>query len=225
MRAVAKLRIPRTAWWALIFAVLITPIGVWLINNWVDRVGKPWVFSDVEQLPSNRVGLVLGTAPTLENGRRNLFFVYRMQAAAELFKAGKVEYLLVSGDNSRKDYDEPTAMRDALVALGVPKDRIYLDYAGFRTLDSVVRAEAVFKERKFTVVSQRFHNERAVFIARERGLEVVGYNARDVSTAVAPQVQFREYFARVQMVLDLFLLGTQPKFYGEPIRIGVDPIQ
>ncbi|MDX2004005.1 MAG: ElyC/SanA/YdcF family protein [Meiothermus sp.] len=221
------MRLPRIRKWWLIFPALLvlTPVGVWLVNAWVDRVARPWVFNDLEQLPTNRVGLVLGTAPTLEDGRRNLFFVYRMQAAAELYTAGKVEYLLVSGDNSTKTYDEPTAMRDALVALGVPKDRIYLDYAGFRTLDSVVRAEAVFKEQNFTVISQRFHNERAVFIARERGLGAVGYNARDVSAAVAPQVQFREYFARVQMVLDLFLLNTRPKFYGEPIRIGIDPIQ
>jgi SanA protein len=213
-------------WWAT-FAVLIllAPVGVWAINAWVVRVSQPWLFDHLKHLPSNKVGLVLGTAPTTQDGRRNLFFLYRIQAAAELYRAGKVQYLLVSGDNSRQTYDEPSAMKDALIGLGVPQARIYLDYAGFRTLDSVVRASEVFKQQEFTIVSQGFHNQRAVFIGRERGLKVVGYNARAVPTALAPQVKVREYFARVGMVLDLFLLGTRPKYLGEPIRIGIDPIQ
>lgn len=215
----------RRLWLILPVVVLLTPLGVWAINAWVVRVSQPWVFESLDALPKNKVGLVLGTSPTTNDGRTNLFFLYRIQAAAELYKAGKVEYLLVSGDNSRKDYDEPSAMRDALVKLGVPAERIYLDYAGFRTLDSVVRANEVFKQQKFSIVSQAFHNQRAVFIGRERGLEVVGYNAREVPSALAPQVQVREYFARVAMVLDMFLLDTQPKFLGEPIRIGIDPVQ
>ena len=215
----------RRLWLIFPLLILLAPLAIWVINAWVNRVCQPWIFDSLENLPTNKVGLVLGTSPTTEDGRTNLFFLYRIQAAAELFKAGKVQYLLVSGDNSRKTYDEPSAMRDALVQLGVPKERIYLDYAGFRTLDSVVRANEVFKEQEFTIISQAFHNQRAVFIGRERGLEVVGYNAREVPTALAPQVQVREYFARVAMVLDLFLLGRQPKYLGEPIRIGIDRVQ
>jgi SanA protein len=195
------------------------------INAWVERVSQPWLYADLDQVPYNRVGLVLGTGPTTARGRPNPYFVGRIQAAAQLYQAGKVDYLLVSGDNSSRYYDEPSAMRDALTAHGVPKERIYHDYAGFRTLDSVVRAREVFGEQRFTIISQEFHNQRAVFIARERGLEAIGFNAPEVPEWFNSNTQFRERLARVQMVLDLFLLGTQPRFLGEPIRIGVDPIQ
>lgn len=215
--------------WAKVFLLLtslvvVSLLGVVAINAWVSRVAQPWLFDDLSSLPSNRVGVVLGTSPRLVDGQPNLYFTYRVQAAARLYEAGKVEYLLVSGDNSSQFYNEPLAMREALEQLGVPRERIYLDYAGLRTLD-VVRTKEVFQEQRFTVISQRFHNERAVFIARERGLEAVGFDARGVSRRSSPMVYIREYFARVQMVLDLFVLKTNPKYLGEPIRIGVDPIQ
>lgn len=205
--------------------VVSIPLLVFGINSWVERVSQPWLFADLDEVPHNRVGLVLGTGPTTVRGRPNPYFVGRIQAAALLYKAGKVDYLLVSGDNSSRYYDEPSATRNALITQGVPTERIYRDYAGFRTLDSVVRAKEVFKEQRFTIISQAFHNQRAVFIARERGLEAIGFNAPDVPEWFNTSTQFRERFARVQMVLDLFLLGTQPRFLGEPIRIGVDPIQ
>ncbi|MCX7783094.1 MAG: YdcF family protein [Meiothermus sp.] len=194
------------------------------INTWVERSSQPWLFADADQIPHNRVGLVLGTGPTTVRGRPNPYFVGRIQAAARLYQAGKVDYLLVSGDNSSPYYDEPSAMREALIAQGVPKERIYRDYAGFRTLDSVVRAREVFGEQRFTVISQLFHNQRAVFIARQRGLEAIGYNAPDAPEGFNSNTRFREPLARVQMVLDL-LLNKQPKYLGAPIRIGIDPIQ
>ena len=209
----------------MVFLACAALAGLVAINNWVTRVAQPWLFDDLAKLPHNRVGVVLGTSPKLANGQPNLYFTYRLQAAANLFKAGKVGYLLVSGDNSSPFYNEPVAMRDALVELGVPRERIYLDYAGLRTLDSIVRTKEVFQEQSFTVISQRFHNQRAVFIARKRGLEAVGFDARAVSRRSSPLVYVREYFARVQMALDLFFLDTQPKYLGQPIRIGVDPIQ
>ncbi len=211
--------------WFSGFLALSFPLWLFGINTWVERVSQPWLFAEAEQVPHNRVGLVLGTGPTTVRGHPNPYFVGRIQAAAQLYRAGKVDYLLVSGDNSSRYYDEPTAMRNALIAQGVPKERIYRDYAGFRTLDSVVRAKEVFGEQRFTIISQRFHNQRAVFIARERGLGAIGFNAPDVPEWYNTNTQFRERFARVQMVLDLFLLGTQPRLLGEPIRIGVDPIQ
>ena len=209
----------------MVFLACAALAGLVAINNWVTRVAQPWLFDDLAKLPHNRVGVVLGTSPKLANGQPNLYFTYRLQAAANLFKAGKVGYLLVSGDNSSPFYNEPVAMRDALVELGVPRERIYLDYAGLRTLDSIVRTKEVFQEQSFTVISQRFHNQRGVFIARKRGLEAGGFDARAVSRRSSPLVYVREYFARVQMVLDLFFLDTQPKYLGQPIRIGVDPIQ
>lgn len=208
--------------WFCSLLFLFFPIWLFGIGTWVERASQPWLFTEAEQVRHNRVGLVLGTSPTTVRGHPNPYFVLRIQAAAELYRAGKVDYLLASGDNSSLYYDEPTAMRNALIALGVPQERIYRDYAGFRTLDSVVRARQVFGQQSFTIISQRFHNQRAVFIARQRGLEAIGFNAPDVPEGWS-NTRFREPLARVQMALDL-LLNRQPKYLGEPVRIGVDPV-
>ena len=186
----------------------------------IVRSASGRVFSEVDNVPERKVALVLGCIPELSNGRTNAFFSYRIQAAADLFHAGKVRYLLVSGDNHRKGYDEPTAMKEALVAKGVPGDRVVCDYAGFRTLDSVVRAQKVFEQEGFVVVSQQFHNQRAIYIARCKGLDAVGYNARDVSRRWALKTRLREQLARVKTVLDMYVLRTRPKFLGQPVPIG-----
>ncbi|MDF1860822.1 MAG: ElyC/SanA/YdcF family protein [Verrucomicrobiales bacterium] len=102
----------------------------------------------------------MGCSEFLANGRTNLYFRYRMEAAAEAFHQGKYRFLIVSGDNSRKEYNESEAMRNALFRRGVPYSRIYEDFAGFRTLDSVVRAKEIFGQKMLLVISQRFHNER-----------------------------------------------------------------
>lgn len=210
--------------WIVGLLVLSIPLLVFGINAWVERSSQPWLYTNLNQVPYNRVGLVLGTGPTTVRGKPNPYFVGRIQAAARLYQARKVDYLLVSGDNSSPYYDEPSAMREALMALGVPKERIYRDYAGFRTLDSVMRAREVFGEQRFTIISQAFHNQRAVFIARYRGLEAIGYNAPDPPEGFNSNTRFREPLARVQMVLDL-LLNRQPRYLGAPIRIGIDPSQ
>jgi SanA protein len=208
-------------WWflGLVFLLVLTALGVWLSSAWVERNAAGLLYSSVTDVPENRVGLVLGTSKNAPSGGPNLFFEARMDAAAELFRAGKVQNLIVSGDNSTAAYNEPADMRDALVARGVPENRIFLDYAGFRTLDSVIRARAIFGQERLTIISQAFHNERAVFIAQRRGIEAVGFNARDVGGAAGARVGFREVLARVQVVLDLYVLDTQPKFYGPPVNI------
>lgn len=176
-------------------------------------------YDNVDDIPHNRVGLLLGTNATTPRGTHNFYYTHRINAAAELFHAGKVDYILVSGDNHSKQYDEPTMMRDSLVLHGVPADRIVLDYAGFRTLDSVVRAKEVFGQSSFTVISQEFHNARALVQARHYGIDAIAYNAHDVAHR-GPwlKVQCRERLARVKLYLDLFT-GKQPKFLGEKIEI------
>lgn len=174
----------------------------------------PFVSADRAALPITDVALVLGCSKQLGDGRRNLFFERRMAAAAELYRTGQVSYLLVSGDNSRPDYDEPSDMRAALVAAGVPASRIVRDHAGFRTLDSVVRAKQVFGLSELIVVSQRFHNERAVFLARAHGMRAYGYDARDVGGAEGLRVKLREVVSRLAAVLDVRVLGSTPRFGG-----------
>ena len=194
-------------------------ITIFLANYLVERSTGQKVYNSTEAIPYNKVGLVLGTGKILPNGHINLYYRYRIEAAAKLFKAGKVDYLLVSGDNSTKNYDEPSTIKNDLIDKGVPATRIYLDYAGFRTLDSVVRCKAIFGQESITVISQQFHNERAIYIAHQKGIKAVGFNARGVNVRYGFKTMIRERLARVKMVLDL-LLGKQPKFLGDPIKIG-----
>ncbi len=178
------------------------------------------VHTDLASLPDEPVGLVLGTSPKI-GGLRNVFFEHRMNAAAELYRAGKVKKLLVSGDNGSTYYDEPTAMRDALISRGIPSSDIVLDYAGFRTLDSVVRAKTVFGLKHLTIVTDDFHLPRALYIAQERGLDAVGYQSKPVKRADSPWTYTREVGARSLVWLDLHILNRQPKFNGPPEPIHV----
>lgn len=194
----------------------VLAFGAWLAVEAlrIDSRVAPFVSGDRARLPVTNVALVLGCSKQLADGRKNLFFERRMAAAAELYRTGQVGYLLVSGDNSRPDYDEPSDMRAALVAAGVPASRIVRDYAGFRTLDSVVRAKQVFGLSELIVVSQRFHNERAVYLARAHGIHAYGYDARDVGGAEGLRVKLREVASRLAAVLDVRVLHSTPRFAG-----------
>lgn len=203
--------------------VLVSGCATLLIvaDLWVRAVGASHSHDLASDVPETRVAVVLGCAERLADGRPNRFFRHRIEAAAELYRQGRVRGLIVSGDNRRKDYDEPGAMREALAAAGVPRDRIWCDYAGLRTLDSVFRARRIFGQDEFIVVSQRFHNERAVFLGRRLGLKVHGFNAADVPVAAAPTTYLREALARVKAVLDATVLGTQPRHGGPPVEISL----
>ncbi len=201
-----------------VFGLAGAGIAIWASDRWVESVAAKHCHETVDQVPAMPVALVLGCSP-LVGTRTNYFFEHRMDTAAQLYRSGKVKALIVSGDNSTKEYDEPTAMKEALVKRGVPESAIYSDYAGFRTLDSVVRADSIFGQKHFIIVSQRFHNERAVFLARQRGLEAEAVNAKDVDTPSAKKTYLREYLARVQAVLDVTVLQTQPKFDGPAVVI------
>ena len=172
----------------------------------------------MEEVPKNKVGLVLGTSNKLSNGRQNPYYSYRINATIALFKSGKIEFVLVSGDNATQYYNEPTTIKKDLIAGGIPQEKIFLDYAGFRTLDSMVRAKEVFGLERVTVISQKFHNQRAIYLAERKGLTAVGFNATDVTGNSGLKVHLREYLARVKVFIDL-VFNTQPKFYGERIEI------
>lgn len=177
------------------------------------------MFSNVNEIPHNKVGLVLGTAPKTPWGVRNNYFDYRIEAATDLFKSGKIDYILVSGDNHSTEYDEPSCMRDSLIKNGIPQNRIILDYAGFRTLDSVVRAKEIFGQNTLTIITQQFHNERALYLAKHYEIDAVGYNAKEIEYWKKKLKNHgREYLARVKMFIDLYT-GKQPKFLGEKIII------
>ena len=189
--------------------VAIVCLSLMLICNQIvvnNAEGK--VFSDIDSIKYNKVGLLLGTTPQARIDRiTNYFFIYRIDAAEELYKAGKIEQILISGDeNSLDGVNETECMRDSLLARGVPASAIILDGKGFRTIYSVINANKVYGLKSFTIISQKFHNERAIYLAEHLGLDVENiqaYNAKDPKSARAYLTTIREYFARVKMFLDL----------------------
>ncbi|HVJ45258.1 MAG TPA: ElyC/SanA/YdcF family protein [Luteolibacter sp.] len=176
------------------------------------------IFTDVKTLPPVKVGLVFGTSDKVA-GRENLYFRYRIDAAEEVWKAGKLETIIVSGDNRSKYYNEPEKMKAALVARGLPADRIVCDYAGLRTLDSVVRAKEIFGADPVLFISQRFQNERAIYLADAHGIEAYGFASQDVQSQQGVKTKMREIAARVQMWLDVHFLNTRPRHLGEKVEL------
>jgi len=189
-------------------------------NRWIKNSTAKHLYSDAQLIPNNEVGLLLGTVRTLASGYENQYFTYRIRAAAELYHSSKIKHVIVSGDNHKKSYNEPEDMKQALMELGVPEKAITLDFAGFRTLDSVIRCKEEFQQESFTVISQPFHNQRAVFIARKHKINAIGYNAQDVGAAYGRKTRFRELFAKTKAVIDVYLLNKQPKFLGPKIDIN-----
>lgn len=203
----------------IILIILVIIAAVVAFANWkIPHDTKAYIYDNADSIPSQKAALVLGTARYIGD-RQNLYFTYRIQAAKELYEAGKVKVFVVSGDNSRKDYNEAEDMRAALKEVGIPDSIIHCDYAGLRTLDSVVRMNEIFGQSSFIIVSQEFHNERAIFLAQHYGFTAYGYNAKDVSlNRFSYRTKVREIFARVKVFVDI-VTGKGPKYLGEPIQI------
>lgn len=192
--------------------------AVWGVSRHIDAAANPHLFDDLRNLPHRDVGLVLGTSRN-RSGGLNEFYSTRIAAAAELYHSGKIGHIIVSGSNPSRYYNEPAVMKRDLVEMSVPPESITEDDAGLRTLDSVVRANKVMGQHSFVVVSQRFHAARAVYLAREFGLDVIGYCANDPPGPALVSAQLREYGARFKAMLDVTVLGTQPMHLGEPVAI------
>ena len=197
----------------LAFAAVVIYANVTAV--WASR-GR--IFDEVSAIPPTKVGLLFGTTDKVK-GRENLYFRYRIDAAVRVWKAGKLDTLIVSGDNRSRYYNEPEKMKHALIARGIPEDRIVCDYAGLRTLDSVVRAKKIFGADPILFISQRFQNQRAIYLAKANDIEAYGFDARDVETQAGFKTKLREVGARVKMWLDVNFLDTRPKHLGEPIEM------
>lgn len=188
-------------------------------NIKVEQAAKKRIYTEIDSIPYNKVALLLGTNPLNRRGRPNSYFTNRINTAAELYHAGKVDFIIASGDNHIKEYDEPTAMRDSLMAHGVPESRIILDFAGFRTLDSVVRAKEVFGCDSLTIISQEGHNARALYLAEANGIKAITITAPlRAGRWVRTRLALREWLACDKMMLDIWF-GKQPHFLGEKIEI------
>ncbi len=207
--------------WLLIAAAVLALLVVFVAGvNWsLLKKAEGKVFNDAGKLERRDVTVILGTSPIVAGKWLNQFFESRMDAAASLWKAEKTRHFIVSGDNSRKDYDEPTAMRDALVKRGVPISAITLDYAGFRTLDTMARARAVFGQQRVIVVTDDFHLPRSLFLAEAHGMDAIGFCGIPVTGEWTRRTRYREVLSRVAAWLDVYVLKTKPKFYGPPVAI------
>ncbi len=199
-----------------LFGFIVTYIII--VNSYVTLKAKNSIYENELKIPENRVGLILGASKYTSNGQINLYYKYRLEAAISLYKSGKIEYILISGDNSKKDYDEPTDFKNDLILKGIPENKIYLDYAGFRTLDSVVRAKEIFGLTAVTIISQKFHNERALYLAKHFNIDAIAFNAKDIKGRYGFKTKLREYIARTKASLDI-LFNVEPKFLGEKIEI------
>ena len=201
---------------SLLFIFCLALATIFICNKIITDKANGSLYADAKNIPFNKVGLLLGTAKFTGNGGNNFYYDYRILAAAELIKNVKIKYLIISGDNSRNNYNEPAAMRADLMAAGIDSTIIYLDYAGFRTFDSMVRLKDIFGQDTVTIISQQFHNERALYTAYKLGITAIGFNAKDVGNRQGVKTQLREKLARVKSLLD-FWFNKKPKFLGDKI--------
>ena len=200
-----------------IVSIYLVIMAFWS-NFSVYYESKNFLFSKAKNLPSTKTALLLGTSKKLRNGNDNLYFKYRIDACLELFRSGKVSHILISGDNGSKEYNEPQDMKNELISRGFPEEKITLDYAGFDTYDSVLRAKMIFGQDAFIVVSQKFHNQRAVYIARRNGIHAYGYIARDVKKMNGLKTKIREFFACVKAYIEV-KVNVNPTYLGEKVFI------
>lgn len=196
----------------IIIVVLLAPLFGMLIiafcNLTIIEYSKGRIYDNVKEIPYKEVGLLLGTSPTTINGWTNIYYTYRIDAAVKLYKAKKISRILISGDGKEKSYDEPKYMRRDLIKRGIPAHKITLDKKGLRTYDSVINAKETFGLSNFTVISQRFQNERAIYLAGHNDIDAIGFNAKDAPNQKgksAIKVRIREVFAKVKVFMDLIL--------------------
>ena len=180
----------------------------------VEKNAEGKTYENVDSVPHRKVGLVLGTSPiSTWNGRRNYYFDHRIKAAAELYNSGKVDWLVVSGGdyrNTENGYDEPVAMRDSLIKQGVDSIHIVLDYDGTRTLNSIAKMRDVYRLDSIVIISQEYHNERALYQAKHIGIDAIGYNAKTPGHRTSWwRNRGREVLARVKLFIDI-VRGVQP---------------
>ncbi|WP_428943525.1 outer membrane permeability protein SanA [Pantoea sp. FN060301] len=198
----------------IVTLIVVTALG---LDRWISIKTAPYVYDDLKTLPHRQVGVVLGTAKYYRAGGINQYYLYRIQGALNAYNSGKVNYLLLSGDNALQSYNEPMTMRRDLIAAGVPASDIVLDYAGFRTLDSIVRTRKVFDTNDFIIITQRFHCERALFIALHMGIQAQCYAVPSPKNML--NIRVREVGARLGALADLFLMKREPRFLGPLVPI------
>lgn len=188
----------------------------------VNKAAKGKLYESIEEVPYRTTAVVPGTSKFTVRGTRNLFYQNRLDAVFALYEAGKISTIIVSGDNRDRFYDEPRTMKTDLISMGIPSEIISRDTAGVRTYETVLRAKTVLGADSIIFVSQAFQNQRAIFIARSMGIEMIGFNAENVSLKGGIRTYIRERFARLVAVKDVFIRRTRK---GIPERKTESSIQ
>ncbi|CAH0525814.1 SanA/YdcF family protein [Vibrio hippocampi] len=202
---------------ALCLLIISCAASVLLIDRWISWQTDQQIINSIDDVQGVEVAVILGTSKYLGK-TLNHYYHHRIDAAIELYRQNKITHFLLSGDNAHRSYNEPWTMKRDLLRAEIPESSIHLDYAGFRTLDSIVRAKKIFDTNNFIIVTQRFHCERALFIANYHNIQAQCLAVPGPATG-AYKVRLREVFARTKAVLDLYIMNTQPRFLGpkEPI--------
>jgi SanA protein len=178
------------------------------------------IYTNTKEIPAKKAALVLGTSKYISKGKENYYYTYRIKAAVQLWKAKKVKAIVISGDKSEY-YDEVTTMYKDLIKAGVPSRYITRDFAGFRTFDSIVRAKEIFDLDDYIIISQEFHLDRALYIAKEKGQKAIGFAAKEIKgTSSHQKMQERESLAMLKAYLDINFLDTKPKLLGKKIKVN-----
>lgn len=202
----------------VLIVLVFSAMTIIAIDRGISWQAEGQIFNEITQVPHQQVAVVLGTSKYL--GRTlNEYYSYRVDAAIALYNSQSVDNFLLSGDNAHRSYNEPWTMKRDLLKAGVPEDVIHLDYAGFRTLDSIVRAKKIFDTDNFLIITQKFHCERAIFIANHHNIDAKCLAVSGPTSKTGYKVRLREVFARTKAFLDVFILHAEPKFLGpkEPI--------
>ncbi len=191
----------------LVFVAIMVMIGLFVViccQIAVKSAAKGRLYDDVNEIPHREVGLLLGTSPLGRSGRPNQFYLRRLDATVALYNAGKIDRIIISGARRGDDYDEPAEMRNDLVKRGLPDTIFVLDGEGHRTISSIVRAKEVLAEDSVTIISQEFHNERALFLAKHNGVDAIAFNAANTSSRRwRLMMVLRESLARVKAVAEV----------------------
>ncbi len=198
---------------ALAILIFVGILCILVPYRYTSIMAQNHIYSDVKSIPFQKVGLLLGTSKFRPNNTLNLFYKNRIAATILLYREKKISHILISGDNAHRSYNEPNTILKDLLKAGIPRGKITLDYAGFRTLDSVIRAHLIFGQKSFTIISQQFHNERAVYIAHQYGIQANAYNAKTPPGLSKMKMEIREHLARILMFWDI-IFQTEPKFLG-----------
>jgi len=201
----------------ILTGTLFTILFSLTVNSYVKSETSGFIFNDTESIPNAYCGLVLG-AKVYKNGELSPVTQDRIITAFELYKKGKIKRILVSGDHGQEKYDETNTMKKHLLLMGIPGRDIFTDHAGFNTYNSVVRARRIFHVKNMIIITQEFHLNRSVYIARKNGIKAYGIISDKRKYLFSDRYEIREYLARVKSFLEVFF-NINPVYLGRAIPI------